>query len=485
MGIAVRETHTAYVVMVDDVVYKAKKRIRTAFLDFSTADKRRSACEREVELNRRLCPDVYLGVAELADPTGGPAEPLVKMRRMPDNRRLATIVVRGDDSPAQLDEIADVIARFHERAVRGRDIDDDATRDAVAARWRANVTEARGYQPRALAEVEVDEIDRRARQYLVGREPVFTERIECGRIVDGHADLLADDIFCLPDGPRILDCLDFDDHLRHIDGLDDAACLAMDLEYLGRAELAGAFVRRYCACAADDPPPTLIDHYVAYRAFMRAKVTCLRYTQGSTEALVDARGHTQLALRHLRSGAVRLALIGGLPGTGKSTLSRAVAERVGATVLSSDRVRKELAGVGPHVSCANEYGHGLYSGTMTEDTYTEMLRRAAQLLSRGCSVVLDASWTDPRLRQWATSTTRTAHSDLVEIECVAPRSVAVERIRTRPHGNSDATTEIYDAMAQRVTHPPSATPIDTTTDLGDAVDAVRALWDATEGWRNY
>ncbi|WP_345351575.1 AAA family ATPase [Rhodococcus olei] len=478
----VRETHTAYVVMVGDVVFKAKKPVRTAFLDFGTAERRRSACRREVELNRRLCPDVYLGVAELTDPHGGPAEPLVKMRRMPDDRRLAAMIAGGEDVAGELAAIARILARFHRGCRRGRDIDRDATRDAVVARWRDNLAEAQGYGDDILPGATVAEIGRRAHEYLAGRAELFAERIDQRRIVDGHGDLLADDIFCLPDGPRILDCLDFDDHLRHVDVIDDVACLAMDLDHLGRADLAAHLLARFRVESGDDPPPSLVHHYVAYRAVVRAKVAALRHEQGATDARTEARRHADLAVRHLRTGSVRLGLVGGLPGTGKSTLARALAGRTGAVVLASDRVRKQLAGLDPRTPCPAEYGRGLYTGAMTDRTYSELLVRATALLSLGRSVVLDASWTDPRHRAWALSAADRTHSELIELECTAPRSVALERIERRAAGESDADSAVYDAVVARYRRRSSATVVDTTADPGVAIDAALTAWGAIEIW---
>ena len=148
----------------------------------------------------------------------------------------------------------------------------------------------------------------------------------------GHGDLLAGDIFCLDDGPRILDCLDFDDRLRWLDGLDDAACLAMDLEHLGNRRLGEQFIGWYAEYSGDPAPASLCHHYIAYRAFVRAKVSCLRSGQGAPAAAGEARELAGIALKHLREGAVALVLIGGLPGTGKSALADAVASRLGATV---------------------------------------------------------------------------------------------------------------------------------------------------------
>ena len=158
--------------------------------------------------------------------------------------------------------------------------------------------------------------------YLSGRAALFAARIDGGHVVDGHADLLADDIFCLPDGPALLDCLEFDDRLRYVDVIDDAAFLAMDLEYLGRPDLAEFFLDRYRELSGDDAPDSLRHFYVAYRAVVRAKVDCVRLTQGHPEAAADAQRHLAIAAEHLSRGAVRLVVVGGAPATGKTTVAR-------------------------------------------------------------------------------------------------------------------------------------------------------------------
>ena len=143
---------------------------------------------------------------------------------------------------------------------------------------------------------------------------LFTHRVTDGRIVDGHADLLADDIFCMPEGPVLLDCLEFDDQLRYVDGIDDAAFLAMDLEFSGRQDLGDYFLAEYSRLAGDSAPRSLTDFYIAYRAVVRAKVDCVRVSQGHPDAAADARRHIDIALEHLRAGTVRLIMIGGGPG---------------------------------------------------------------------------------------------------------------------------------------------------------------------------
>uniref|UniRef100_UPI000FC9F3CA bifunctional aminoglycoside phosphotransferase/ATP-binding protein n=1 Tax=Actinacidiphila soli TaxID=2487275 RepID=UPI000FC9F3CA len=338
------ETHTAVVFFVGDRVYKLKKPVDLEFLDYTTVAARQAACEREVALNRRFAPDVYLGLGEIRSPDADVPEPLVVMRRMPAERRLSRLVREGAAVDDALRAIARLLATRHADAPRSRDVDEQGTRDALASRWEASFRQVRTLADDHVPD-DVAEVERLVRRYLSGRKQLFDTRIEQGRVVDGHGDLLAQDIFCLDDGPRVLDCLEFDDHLRYVDGLDDAAFLAMDLEQLGAPEAARFFLAQYSEYSGDPAPPSLWHHYVAYRAFVRAKVSLIQARQGAPDAAAASQRLVVTALRHLRTSAVGLTLVGGLPGSGKSTLSGALADRLGVTLVSSDRLRKELAGI--------------------------------------------------------------------------------------------------------------------------------------------
>jgi predicted kinase len=323
----------------------------------------------------------------------------------------------------------------------------EGSRDAIRRRWTDSFTQVRPFRGTVLDGRLAAEIEWLTLEFLAGRGPLFDDRIADGRIVDGHADLLADDIFCLDDGPRVLDCIEFDDRLRWLDGLDDVAFLAMDLENLGSPELAESLLDWYAEFAADPAPASLRHHYRAYRAFVRAKVACLRHTQGDVSAAADADRHAVLTVEHLRSGEVVLVLVGGAPGTGRSTLAGHLADRLGAVVLSSDRIRKELAGLDPDRSAAAPYRHGIYSAEWTERTYTELLRRASTLLGHGETVIVDASWTAARHRHAADQLAAATHSRLVPVECQIPTHTASHRIRHRNGSASDADDRIAAAMA--------------------------------------
>jgi aminoglycoside phosphotransferase family enzyme/predicted kinase len=476
---AVVETHTAVVLLMGDRAYKVKKPVDLGFLDFTSREARERDCHREVELNRRLAPDVYLGVADVHGTGGEPCEHLVVMRRLPADRRLDVLVTAGADVDDDLESLARLLAAFHAAQPRSPVADDAATAAAMRARWAANTHSMRRYgagvfDPEALAALEW-----LPARYLAGRDRLFQSRIAAGRARDGHGDLQADDVFCLDDGPRVLDCLEFDAGLRCGDGLGDAAFLAMDLERLGRPDLAARFLAAYREHAADDWPASLAHHHIAYRAQVRAKVAAIRADQGDAAAVDRARRLLALALEHLEAARVRLLVVGGLPGTGKSTLAAGLARRLDAAHLRSDEVRKELAGIPTGQRAAAPFGHGIYGRASTAATYHAMLERARRLLAHGETVVLDASWHDPQWRQAAAHLADATSADLVELRCDAPVDVARNRLLERARRGtdaSDADPDVLAAMSAAVVPWPSALDIDTDRPREAVLaDAMRAL----------
>lgn len=479
--VGLAETHSAVVVFFGDRAYKVKKPVDLGFLDFRDRATRAAVCQREVDLNRRLSPDVYLGVADVHGTDGELCDHLVVMRRMPAERRLSrlvrasgtqddrTDVEDGVDIDDQIWRLAHLIAGFHARAERGPAIDATAAAGALAGRWRMNTA---GLERLAGTVVDGDRVAAvlaLAERYLAGRALLFDRRIGEGRAVDGHGDLLADDVFCLDDGPRVLDCLEFDDALRYGDTLADVAFLAMDLERLGRRDLAARFLAAYGEHADDAWPASLEHHHVGYRFQVRALVNAIRAEQGEPGAADESAGLLAAAHAHLEAGRVRLVLVGGLPGTGKSTLAAGLGEALGAAVLRSDEVRKELAGLPADQPAPAEPGRGLYAPEVTGRTYGELVRRAEIALGLGEVVVLDASWTDETWRRLARSAAERSHADLVELRCDAPPAVAAARMRARRAVGgdpSDATPEVAAALAEAAAPWPTATTIDTGAEPG-------------------
>ncbi len=470
-GVEVVETHVSTLVFDGDLVHKRKKPVQFAFVDLSTREKREYMCHREVDVNRRFSPDVYLGVEDVVDDDGEVIDHAVLMRRMPAGRRLAELLRQHRDVSRCLRSVARAMAVCHAEATTNAEISSVATAEALHDLWAQNLREMASFVPLPLDASIVDRVGELAHRYLDGRGALLQERIDRGRIVDGHGDLLADDIFCLDDGPRILDGLEFDDRLRWGDVVYDVGFLAMDLERLGRLDLALAFLDWYWEFSAETHPPSLEHHYVAYRALVRSKISCLR---GGAHDEVDARAYLAQCQRHLLGARVQLIVVGGLPGTGKTTLAGALGDELGWTVLHSDETRKELAGLDPlqHVPAA--YGEGIYSSRLTEATYDALLSRARRLLARGESVVVDASFSWARWREAADAIAVDTHTDLTALRCLLPPDVAAVRLARRASAEdaSDATPSVAAAMAHDFESWSDAVTVGTLPPVEDVVPSV-------------
>jgi len=468
--VTVHETHSGIVLLIGDRAYKIKKPLDLGFLNFATVQARALACRRELDLNRRLAPDVYLDVATMTSSDGQPCEYVLIMRRMPEDRRLSTMVRRGDDVADQLRSIARIMAQFHSSAERSPVISANLNAAPLRERWRGNFDAARSFRGTTLPATMYDEIERLALTYVDGRHVLFQERDKAGYGVDGHGDLLADDIFCLPDHPRILDCLDFDAKLRWLDVNDDVAFLAMDLERLGHADLAALFLAWYAEFSGNHAPPSLQHHYIAYRAFVRAAVSCIRAAQGAPEYTETALVCAQLALSHLKQSEVRLIVVGGSPGTGKTTIARALAEHLDYVLLSSDAIRKEGAAVAADICYNAEAKHA---------TYRALLDRAEQALVRGQSVIADATWSEEQTRTAVAELAKKTSSRLTVLECRVSAAVSADRAQRRHESGtdlSDADATVARSLAAQWQEWPTAIGIDTSASIEQSVhDALVAL----------
>ncbi|WP_035742680.1 bifunctional aminoglycoside phosphotransferase/ATP-binding protein [Parafrankia elaeagni] len=493
------ETTTSVVFLTEDRAYKLRKPVDLGFLDLRSRGVRLRACEDEVRLNRPLAPDAYLGVADIRDESGVLCDHMVVMRRMPAARRLSTLVAAlpagADAVLGELRILARRLAAFHEECETSTEIARDGGLSAQQALWLAAMDGIAPFRGRLIDAAVADEIGRLALRYLAGRGPLLARRQRAGRIRGGHGDLRAGDIYCLPDGPRVLGSVSSDPALRRGDVLGDVASLAADLEHLGAPAAAHAVLAAYREAAGETGPASLEHLHLAYRAVVRAGEACVRSHQGDPAAAADARGLAALALRHLRRGRVRLVLVGGLPGTGKSTLARELAgpgPGEGWLLLRSDVVRKELAGLPPEASAVAEPGEGIYAADATEHSYAELLTRARHALEHGQSVVIDASWSSARARALAAAAARECDAELVQLRCVSPPRVAVARIVARtaasaagragatdtgPVDPSDATERVYFDMATRTDPWPEARDVDTATSADTALALARPLVD--------
>ena len=273
------QTHISYVILAGDFVYKFKKEVDFGFLDFSTPAKRKKCCEQELVLNRRLCPDIYLGLVtvyqgddgySLSEP-GQVVEHGIRMKRMPEERMMVNILKRGELERAHLDSIVDVLIPFYEQAEHNSEIDGFGTAQAVGVNVLENFEQTKQFVgSEALSRTQFEVISGYASTFLQDTGK-FTARIEAGRIRDCHGDLYSANI-CLDEQVHIYDCIEFNRRFRYSDVASDIAFLAMDLDFHRQNEAASYLVERFQADSGDTSLGEMLDFYKCYRAYVRGKI---------------------------------------------------------------------------------------------------------------------------------------------------------------------------------------------------------------------
>ena len=481
------ETHISWLFFTGRFVYKVKKPVDYGFLDFTTLDRRRRFCLEEVRLNRRLSPEVYLGVVEIWEEggrytmheTGRVVEYGVKMRQLPGHRWLSGLLRRGEASPALMRRIARRIASFHATAETNDHIRRMGALDTVAFNTQENFVQTRDYIGVTVTVESYDRVKAYTEAFLDARADLFVQRERDGRIRDCHGDLHADQI-CAENGLAFIDCIEFNERFRCSDVAADIAFPAMDVEYYGRPDLAAELIRDYVEASADAGVIEILDFYKCYRAFTRGKVRGFRLRQAGLaederRAIIDeAARYFALASRYARLTGPMLVVVCGLMGTGKTSLAHELGPRLGAEILSADVVRKELAGARPDEPHREPWGRDIYTDEFSDRTYSELHRRAAERLREGQLIILDASYRTAEWRRAARETGTATGAAFLLIEAVCPERVVRQRLAGRRAGPSDGRVELLDAQRARF-EPPLEVPaeqrivVDTSANLDDVV----------------
>jgi len=307
------QTQISYVFLADDLVYKIKKPVDFGFLDFTTLEKRLRFCRKEVELNRRLCPDVYLGVVPVTggnsryviEGKGKAEEYAVKMRRLPREAMMDVLLTRNKVTSEMIERVAGILVDFHRNAATGGEINDIGGINAVIKNTSENFEQTEQYAGSIVPRETFIRIKDYTENFIKENDALFHRRAAEGRIRDCHGDLHAAHI-CFGDKICIYDCIEFIDRLRYTDVVADVAFLAMDLDRYNRRDLADIFVKAYVKKSGDDELMQLLDFYKCYRAYVRFKVGCSQYDDPYIPAdekekiLADTKGYFVLANTYIR-----------------------------------------------------------------------------------------------------------------------------------------------------------------------------------------
>jgi aminoglycoside phosphotransferase family enzyme len=276
------QTHISFVFLTKNYVYKVKKAVNFGFLDFSTLEKRRVFCEKELQLNRRLCPEIYLEVVPInksngikINCSGETIEYALKMKRLPQEK-IMTVLLKGNKVDKKtIDEIARIVAEFHSKAQTSPEIGEFGSLKIVKTNWDENFVQTTKYVNQTISQAEFRFIQTKINNFMEKNKPLFESRISEKRIRDCHGDLHSGNIF-ITDKICIFDAIEFNDRFRYSDVAADVAFLAMDLDYQQRPDLANRFIEHYIAYSKDQQVTNLLPFYKCYRAYVRGKVISFR-----------------------------------------------------------------------------------------------------------------------------------------------------------------------------------------------------------------
>jgi len=445
------ETSCAWVFLQGERALKLKKPVDYGFLDFSTPDKRLWALRRELDFNRITAPDIYRAVRRITRDVGGlaldgggePVDHVLEMRAFDQAGVLSEQPLRVDAALAE--RLGRLIARFQ----AGAEANPDAGGvKALGYTIRTNAENLRRLAPK-LGAAAVDKVIAATDAAFAAAAPLLERRRAEGFGRRCHGDLHLGNILLERGEPILFDCIEFNDHLSQIDVLYDAAFLIMDLDFRGRAEAANRVMNAYLDEAARAFPADLWDGLAALPVMLSARASVRTHVTAFQDDLKTARRYLAIAARHLSPPPASLTAIGGLSGTGKTTLARRIAPSLGAApgavILRSDEIRKRLAGVGP----LQRLPRASYTPKSSVAVYGEMFALARRALAAGHSVILDAVFLTPPVRQAAEAVARDAGAPFRGVWLEGRPDELRRRLAARTGDASDAAPAALDDQLRR------------------------------------
>lgn len=444
----VLETHISWILLAGTRAYKVKKPVRTAFLDYAGLAERLHCCREEVRLNARFAPGLYLGVVPISGTAAGPVldgrgpaiEYAVAMQRFPDGALFSERLASGALQPADIDDLAALLARFH--------------RDAPVAPADSGYGSSRGKREgvrNLLQAIGSRGGVRSLRAWLDAEHrklsPAWDRRAATGHVRECHGDLHLANIVRLAGGVAAFDAIEFDPALRWIDVLDDAAFPVMDLAAQGRWDLAFRLLNGWLDATGDHEALPLLRHAAVQRALVRALAEQMRHPRRA--------GAGRIYLDNAREWTLpaqpQLTIMHGLPGSGKTFVSQQLLERQRAIRLRSDVERKRLFGIAPQAS-SRASGLDIYTPEASARTYGRLLELAQAALGAGFPVILDAAFLQRDRREQARALARSLAVPFSIVSCEAPHQLLQSRLRARRGDASEADASVL-ARLQAIGEP--------------------------------
>ena len=484
------QTHGAYILVASPYVYKVKKPVNLGFLDFSTLGKRLHFLKRELLLNKRLCPEIYLGIVPIFLKKGtltfsgddNIVEYALKMRELPSQYFIKERLKKGDFGYEEIDRIAEKLKMFYKYQIPKEKIVTWGRIEQLKISTDENFRQIEPYIDRTLSQQAFDTIRYYTDQFYIHKASLLSSRADDGWIRDCHGDLHLDHIHLSPTSVCIYDCIEFNDRFRYIDVANDIAFLAMDLDFHGHPHFSKFLVDRMAGLLGDPDMHRVMDFYKCYRAVVRGKVESLR---SSEHEIPDAeRKQSRELAQHYVRMALQYAAVGSKPtvlvvmgnvATGKSTLATTLSQELGWEVVSSDKIRKELFGIPLHERSNDHIRSRLYTDFMKQKVYGQLLDYAVNKACKGKDMILDATFSSRANRTRLRKQLKLLGASYCFIETQASDKTVQQRLREREKDSpvSDARIEDLELM-KRLYEPPTELNSQETivADTQEGVDTV-------------
>jgi aminoglycoside phosphotransferase family enzyme/predicted kinase len=462
------QTHISWVFIASSFVLKVKKPVNMGFLNFSTLEKRRHFCQRELELNRRLSPEVYLAMVPIyescagfsfEDKEGEIAEYAVKMRELPHGWFLGELLAKGAVGETEINRVISRLHQFYESEDPTSEIEDWGRPERLRISTNENFEQAKPFVGKTISSVALEAIRQFTNNFYEANRRLFDDRIQQRRIRDCHGDLHLDHIHLTPETVTIFDCIEFNDRFRFIDIANDLAFLAMDFDFERQHKLGDLLLRNAAREFRDTGMLKLADFYKCYRALVRGKVESIQENSGEHEQ--RARRYFHLALRYATTGSEPLVLVVmGRVATGKTSVAKQLASELDWPLFCSDQIRKTLADVPLTVRTPPELRGKVYSNQMTQQTYHNLVEKGLTAVTVHSGVVLDATFSRRTNRDWLREQCARAGIRLQVVELEADHNEIAKRLKARDRNQaevSDARLEDLEKLSDAY-EPPNELP---------------------------
>ncbi|MFA6437308.1 MAG: AAA family ATPase [Candidatus Paceibacterota bacterium] len=449
------ETHISKVYLTDKFVYKTKKPVDFGFCNFRALKKRKFYCEEEIRLNKRLCPELYLGIVPLYEIQGTKYEIIdyaVKMKRLPEKNLLANSLNILNEN--RVKKLAQIIAKFHKNNIEAPfNIKVNSFKN-VKRNWQENFEQTKLFINSTINQKQFDFIRKRVESFILNKKDLFQKRIANHKIREGHGDLHTGNIFFYKNNFYIFDAIEFNERFRFEDITSDLAFILMDLEFHNYSDLSRIILNKYLSLTKDKELLLLINFYKCYRAYVRGKILSFQ-TKNQNLSLnqrkkIKITAKKYFALAHDYATQVFpkpiFLIMCGFTGSGKTHLSQLLNQRLGLKMIQSDVVLKKSVGLEPQTRKYLKFEQGIFSQKSRDKNYLRMVNLAEKNLKQNQGVVLDASFIYRRWRNLAEMMAENLNIPYLIVHCQVPKNIISERLKTRAKNDlvSDGRPYIYE-----------------------------------------